>query len=274
MLAAVGQRENGAQRQEQRSREGDRESPRSDRGTQRATEVRGPLTAGSRPRRADQERAADGDRDQGDRGLAGQQLQAHRQTGGNGRAGARSSVRGTPEVDERRAAPGQPGRGRARVHERRAVREHHPREPVRNARDEGAPRSEPETARESPRAEERPQDVKEVVRVEGRHGREHASQQEGRIEQHRVGVGEKRLSSGGRGVDERNAAGHELSDRLPVPGPVRDLSVAKDEQTGAENLGQEREPEENGDRNGRDQVARAPGHCDESTVSAIMRVAA
>ena len=111
--------------------------------------------------------------------------------------------------------------------------------------------------------------MEEVVQVEGRGRRHDAFEEKRRVEQDGVGVGEQRLASRGRGVDERHLSGRERRRRHAAPRPVRDLRVAEDEPLRAENLGEQREREENHDREARQH--RAPrGHCGQCTVSAIM----
>src|SRR5262249_48982949 len=69
-----------------------------------------------------------------------------------------------------------------------------------------------------------------------------------RVEQSGVRIGEQRLPSRGRKVDERNLSGGERSQSDAAPRPVRDVGVSKDEPPGACDLRQEGQRKEDRDR--------------------------
>ena len=119
-----------------------------------------------------------------------------------------------------------------------------------------------EPAGERPRPEERPEHVEQVVQVEGGGRRQHELEQEGRVEQHGVRVGQHRLPSGGRCIHERNLAGREHLDGHAAPRPVGDLRVAKDEPPRAEDLRQQGQGEQDDDAEARESFAPASRHCD------------
>ncbi len=259
MLSAVGHREDLREREQQRSgeRERQKDGPGAARG-QREQAAR--LFA---PRRAERtqkrERARESSRQKRDRRLSGQKLQAQREPGGRGGArGLRGAARPLDREDRGRA-PGEPRRRGDRIHERRAVGQHHSREGESDPREKRRILAEAQGAPEAARAEERPENVQEVMQVEGRGRRQDALQQKRRVEQHGVGIGEQRLPSGRRGVDERHFSGGERRRRDAPPRPVRDLGVAEDEPLRAHDLGQQRQREEEGDGEARKERA-SRGH--------------
>src|SRR5262249_21372858 len=83
-------------------------------------------------------------------------------------------------------------------------------------------------------------------------------QEQRRIQKDRVGVGEQRLSSRGRLVDERDMVLGPGAHRDSAPGPVSNLRVAKDQPTGSQDLGKQWQSEKKS-RGEAEQESPSPG---------------
>src|SRR5262249_14901481 len=142
----------------------------------------------------------------------------------------------------------------------RPVGKHHSRERVGDSRDEGGARREAQTKCQRPRPPESPQDVKEVVKIERSARRKKSFEKQGRVEQRRVGVRERRFSARGRCIDEGSAPLLPGLHRHAPPGPVRDLRIAKHEPPRAEGFRQEGQRKKSDCDRSEDEKTEARGH--------------